>query len=1420
MLDLGLNNSDREKKGSDLPVPDAAQSAFWDSIASLLQTADNTPKLQPIDRDRPISLSFAQERFWLLHQLAPNNPFYNTSIAFRIQGQLNTKALEQSFQEILNRHEILRTSYRTASGQLVQEIRNNESFELIKSDPKTPLPEFLDRITKTPFDLDRDTLLRAGLLQQNETESVLVITVHHIAFDKWSEGLLCGELSSLYEAFSQRNPSPLAPLAVQYADFAHWQRQKLTPEQLDRQLDYWKPQLAGHLPRLSLPVDYSRPATADYRGTKAHRVLPASLAQEIDTLSRQKGGTRFMTLLAAFNLLLHRYTGENDIIVGSPIAQRNEFKLEKLFGCFLNSLALRTDVSGNPSFGELLDRVRQVSRDAFAHQEIPFEQVVEAVGGERHPNRPPIFDVMLNVLNTPPQTLQLAGLTVSVIEDLQPESQFAMTLYVEEQAGELHLSLLYQTALFSPDRIEALLEQFQLLLEQVVAGPDRAISAYSLLTPDAPLPDPRLALSEPQYDSVTALFEAQVQQQPQHPAISQGGRNWTYGELGQTARAIAAQLQAAGIRPGDTVAVCGDRSFGIIASMLGVFLSGGVLLTLDRSLPQQRLQVMLQEAKAQRLIYVGKMPAADRWLAEFIQILTVDAEKPLTGGHFRASQLHPNAPAYIFFTSGTTGTPKGVLGRHKGLSHFLTWQRDTFAVGPADRTGQLTGFSFDVVLRDIFLPLVSGATLCLPDGETNLGAATVLPWLEQERITLLHTVPSLAQSWLTDRPYGITLRSLQRIFFAGEPLTDRLIRAWREAFPQSGELINLYGPTETTLAKFGYRVPADDRFLLGVQPVGFPQPSVQGLILDTHHQLCGIGEPGEIVIRTPFRSLGYINSPEQQQSKFLPNPWRDDENDVLYYSGDRGRYRPDGSIEILGRVDRQVKIRGVRIELGEIESVLLQQPTVGQAVAIVREDTPGDKRIVAYVVPEGEETPTQSALHHFLKSKLPQFMLPGAIVVLDSLPLTANGKVDRRALPAPDRTKVEEERTVVPPRNDMELRLVHIWQETLGIRPVGIRDNFFELGGHSLLVVSLFSLIEQEFGKSLPLSALFDAPTVEEFAKHLAPSADAKPWDSLVQMRAGDPNKPALFLFHDVEGKLVMYLNLSRQLKTDRAIYGLRPYGKEGYPTLYTRIPQMVSHYVSRIQSVQPKGPYLLCGMCAGGSLAFEAALQLQAAGEEVAFVSFIDGLDVQALESINQRRQEEASSDRLKRFLSTFSGQQSQESQSQKTKQPQHKPKQKPQQLQQNQSKLQKLTRLLQKIQSKLTNYTGYILRDKLTRLQKHLSLVLFRFCLDRGLPLPKVLQNIPMRSVLDYAKSEYVPQGKYRGRLILFRATEADPGFPNDVPRRTTTDDLLFGWGDRSTEGVEAYDLPGGHASMLREPHVRVLVQQFQACLDRAVD
>ncbi|MGB6168655.1 MAG: thioesterase domain-containing protein, partial [Geitlerinemataceae cyanobacterium] len=602
----------------------------------------------------------------------------------------------------------------------------------------------------------------------------------------------------------------------------------------------------------------------------------------------------------------------------------------------------------------------------------------------------------------------------------------------------------------------------------------------------------------------------------------------------------------------------------------------------------------------------------------------------------------------------------------------------------------------------------------------------------------------------------------------------------------------LYGPTETTLAKFGYRVP--QTALPGIQPVGFPQPSVQGLIVGKNHRLCGIGEAGEIVIRTPFRSLGYLNASQRDVRRFVTNPWRNDATDILYQTGDRGRYRPDGSMEILGRIDRQVKIRGVRIEPGEIEAVLNVHPAVAGAVVVVREDSPGNKRLVAYAVRQRGEETTTIKVREFLKGKLPQFMLPEAIVLLESLPLTPNGKIDRRALPAPDEVRQEESKAVVLPRNAIESQLLNIWQTVLGIDTISVGDNFFELGGHSLMMVSLFDRIERELGKTLPMSVLFEAPTIETLAQHFQPADIGGSWDSLVQIRAGNPAKPPLFLIHEVHGKILMYHTLSRHLKGDRAIYGLRPYGKEGFPILHTRIPEMVAYYIAKIRSVQPQGPYFLGGMCAGGNLAFEVALQLQNQGQEVAFVALFDSLDVSELGEANKVREQKQKNRRVESFSRAFSEDRKCQ------KQP-----------------LKRL-RMLKVLQRKAKGFVAYQIRAKVDRFIEESKLVMYRFCLDRQLPLPSFLQNIPVDRILDFARRTYTIEGMYQGRLTLFRATQADENLKYDRPRIELTNNPFFGWEKRAIDGVEIYDVPGGHASMIQEPTVRTLADQLKAGIDRA--
>lgn len=623
-----------------------------------------------------------------------------------------------------------------------------------------------------------------------------------------------------------------------------------------------------------------------------------------------------------------------------------------------------------------------------------------------------------------------------------------------------------------------MLEQYRHLLMQVS---------------DCPLPDPRAILPEPRHELITEHFALWMTSATDLPAIEEEGRRWTYPELANSARALAHALLAQEVERGNVVAVAGKPGFGLIASMAGALLSGGVLLTLDRHLPRRRQQIMLEQADAKHLLYIGAMRPEDAWMREFVTVIRVDpgsgqpAQQPakgLTPEEVDLPDVTPDDAAYLFFTSGTTGVPKGVLGSHKGLAHFLNWQRQAFAIGRADRSAQLTGISFDVVLRDIFTPLISGATLCVPAEDDRLDPARLLSWMERERISMLHTVPSLAQSWLHRVPSGVSLRTLRWAFFAGEPLTDTLVRRWRQAFPEAGEIVNLYGPTETTLAKCFFRVPADPA--PGVQPIGSPLPETQALVLGENNRLCGIGEPGEIVLRTPFRSFGYINASEENQRRFIRNPFRDDENDLLYVTGDRGRYRPDGTLDILGRVDNQVKLRGVRIELGGIERLLAAHPAVWDAVVLVREDLPGDARLVAYVTAAPGYTLTTRDLLDHLRQSVPDTMVPSAIVVLGALPLTANGKVDRSALPLPAGLQAETEVAYLAPRYELERLISTIWEEVLRIKKVSVNSNFFDLGGHSLLVVEVQSKLRELLDRDVAVAELFRYPTISTLARHLS----------------------------------------------------------------------------------------------------------------------------------------------------------------------------------------------------------------------------------------------------------------------------------------------------------------------------------------------
>jgi amino acid adenylation domain-containing protein len=948
---------------------------------------------------------------------------------------------------------------------------------------------------RRPFDLGRGPLFRATLIRLAHDDHILVLTMHHIVSDGWSMGVLYHELSAVYRAFSEGRASPLQELAIQYADFAVRQREWLQGEVLENQLSYWKKQLEGIPGVLNLPTDHPRPTVQSYRGARRSIQLSGELTQGLKALSRKEGVTLFMTLLAAFQTLLHRYTGQEDIVVGSPIANRNRTEIEGLIGFFVNTLALRTNFSGNPTFKELLARVREMALGAYAHQDLPFEKLVEELKPERSLSHSPLFQVLFNMVGQGDFKLDLLGITTERFSFPEAQSKFDLTLYVAEQKNQIDFDLVYKVDLFSQARMKCFLDQYRHLLEQIVAVPQDPIQSYSLVTPESRelLPDPSAVLAEPLQQLVTSLFASWAMRTANQPAISQGEQNWTYSELAESAETLARFLRVSGVERGDVVAIHGRRSFGLIAGMIGTLSSGAVLLPIDPTLPDQRKQLMLKEAGAKRLLYVGDKRSDDAWLeGNFTPSIVVvdpgkgfvvDADAGLNLELVSLPELSPDDPAYIFFTSGTTGIPKGVLGCHKGLSHFLAWQRETFVIEPHDRIAQLTGLSFDACLRDIFLPLISGATLCLPEGHDHLALDEIIAWLEREQISVLHTVPSVAQSWLADVAAKISLPNLRRVFFVGELLTNALVRRWRAVFQNAAEIVNLYGPTETTLVKCFYRVPTDLRS--GVQPVGRTMPQAQALVLAQNNRLCGINEPGEIVLRTPFRSLGYINAPDENAKRFVKNPFRDDAHDLVYFTGDAGRYTLDGTLEILGRLDDQVKIRGVRIEPAEVTAILAQHPLVDSCIVVAKKNADDDSSLVAYLVASKQGQPTSTQLRSYLLERLQLAMLPSAFILLDALPLTSNGKVDRKALAALDHNRPDPEESFVAPRTTLEKMLVAIWAEVLKSNRVGIHDNFFELGGHSLLATQLVSRVRGALEVELPLRALFEKPTVAGLSDHI-----------------------------------------------------------------------------------------------------------------------------------------------------------------------------------------------------------------------------------------------------------------------------------------------------------------------------------------------
>ncbi|MCL4201942.1 MAG: amino acid adenylation domain-containing protein [Pirellulaceae bacterium] len=1059
------------------------------------------------DDDPGVPLSFAQQRLWFLEQLEPDRAVYQIRRAVRLRGPLKVRALEQAIQEIVRRHSVLRTVIRTVDGQPVSRILENVSISLpvfdLSGEPSLDaelggLSRRLNADANRPFDLGHDVLVRAVLYRIAAEEHVLLVVLHHIAADGWSLNVFWNELHRLYDAYCADRHSPLAELPLQYVDFARRQRALLQGERLDSQLVYWRANLADAPPVLELPADGSARAPGDLAGGIETASVSEELSQRLARLCGQQGTTLFSALLAAFSILLSRLAGQQDIVVGAPVAGRNQLELEGLIGLFLNTLALRIDLSGNPTFHELLGRVNAVCWGAYGNQDLPFEKLVEELQPERFLGRSPWFDCLINYLDLPPAEPRFADLQ-AIEEPLEDApSKFALTLYIRRTENGLALKAAYRTAIFSAQRIRGMLQQLVHLLEQIADDPNASLESYSLLPREMHniLPDPHQALPDPPQPCVLNLFRDWARQAPDQVAIARRDRTWTYAQLDTVAGQIAGRLAAAGLQPHDVVALYGLRSFAGIAGLLGILLRGGVVLPLDPRLPPLRQREMLRQAKVSKILRVGTASESSGITMDFdeAEVIELDADTGrIMGGEvlddvggdapeLPIASIRPDDPAYIFFTSGTTGKPKGVLGSHKGLSHFINWQREQFDIRPSDRVSQLTGPSFDVVLRDLFLPLASGARVCLPEEHDVATGRALFCWLAAQQISVLHTVPSLADHWLRDAAPEALLPDLRWVFMAGEPLDENLVRRWRNQTGNHARMVNLYGPTETTMVKCFWELPPIPES--GIQPIGQPLPQSQALILNREERLCGVGEVGQIVIRTPYRTLGYLPEAEPQNGKFVPNPFRNDLNDIVYCTGDMGRYRPDGTLEILGRCDDQLKIRGVRVEPKEVAAILNQHPAVQVSAVVALRNDRQEVFLAAYVVLGGDGASEQDLRRH-LRAHLPNDFIPAAFVFLDKLPLTPNGKLDRRALPSPSETSRITDTDFVAPRTPLEEMLAGIWRDVLQRDQVGIHDDFFVLGGHSLLATRMVARVADHLQVRLPLRLMFEAPTIAQLADQM-----------------------------------------------------------------------------------------------------------------------------------------------------------------------------------------------------------------------------------------------------------------------------------------------------------------------------------------------
>ncbi len=1310
-------------------------------------------------------LTFAQQQLWLHAQLAPNTPLYNEPLTVRHRGPLDVLAFKRAFNEILRRHEAWRSSFPLVNGEPVQQVHAFAEVDLPEVDLRTFPPAEREaeavRIAgadaRLPFDLIRGPLYRAKLVRLNEEEHRLYVTLHHLIFDGFGGyRVFLPELVTLYQAFSQGQSSPLPELPFQFGDYALRQREWMQGPALDLQIDHWKRQLAGPLPTLDLPFSRPLPATQTFRGAMHSFSLTPDVSMRLREFSQRENVTLFMTLLAAFNVLLHRYGGQEDILIGSNTAGRNYPGSEKLLGYFLNTVVLRTDLSGDPTFRELLDRVRHTTVDALSYDEVPLDRLVAELPNGRDSKRNPLFQVLFSL--EPPVASVSPEWDLTCIEVETGATKFELCLVLDDRADGLLCRLIYNTALFDPEVIERIAGHWRTLLDAIVADPTQTISQLPLLTPaerhqllmewnDTAQPFTPVAVQE--------LIAEHAHKTPDATALRCGEDALTYAELDQKAGKLAAFLQSHGVGPNIPVALCLDRSLEMIVGILGVLKAGGAYVPLDPANPDDRLRMAVADCQARILLVKedSRRPA----LSPEVQIVSIEAavSGKAEGRTAHESQAKPQLQpqlqltdlAYILYTSGSTGIPKGVQVTHGNLAYSNQARLSYYKESP-ERFLLLSSYAFDSSVVGIFHTLTTGGTLVLPPSDFRWETEQLSALISENKITHTLTFPSLYGELIESAPPA-HLASLRTVIVAGEPCPRQVVNRHYEVLPQV-TLFNEYGPTEATVwsSVFECEPGAEDSAV----PIGRPIANARLYVLDSFFQPVPVGVPGELYIGGEGVAGGYLNQPALTAHAFVRDPYSSDAGSRLYRTGDLVRHLPDGNLEFLGRLDQQVKIRGLRIELEEVEAVLAQHASVREAAVIVKLDESGDSRLVVFLTTHPGVSVAAADLRSFLRTRLPAYMVPATFQFLDSLPRTSNGKVDRVTLAEKEIPPADFPADINLPRNDSEQRLLAIWKQVLKLPSDDITQDFFELGGHSLLAAKLLGRIEKEFGRSLSLAFVFQSPTIAQMAESLHTAGQSRRDRAVVPIQ---PKGTLLPLFWVRGGP--RFRLLAQKLGMKRPFLGVDlPYADGIHLAVPYRLEDIATYLIEAMREVQPHGPYHLAGLCVNAVIAYEMAQQLVRAGEPVALVAMLD--------AHNQAYYRNPFTDgrytaRIRYHLSNLLRMDAGE--------------------------------------------TAAYLRDRLDEARRKIERTTWRLTTDRGGHSDDRFRNSD--SIVHPAFSRYEPQ-PYSGKITLLQSSEwpKSPYF-----------DFKLGWDDLAGR-IDFHRVPGDHAYMFDEPNVTAVAELLKSHLD----